>query len=162
MTHTKASTEKFLPRLPISQYTAVLRSSLNTTGSHRRPSPCANSEGINAHTVISVGQYSFVACLGNIQVHNSPDVTLLESRGNLTTNFSTVLNLIIAMLLRIRIPTTFLHLLVRNPSPLSAYVISSHDHLLSTHLDSKLVVMLEVRDTLDAAQCSRYRIVSHL
>ena len=41
-TPTKTIKGRVPPRLPVSQHTAVLRSSLNATGSHR-PSHCANS-----------------------------------------------------------------------------------------------------------------------
>ena len=76
--HTKSLTGRIPPHLPISQCTAVLRWSLNAAGSHRRPSPCANSGEVDARSVISIGQYSFVAHLGDIQDRNSPGVTRLE------------------------------------------------------------------------------------
>ena len=120
-THTK--TIRVPPRLPISRYTAVLRSALNATRSHR-PSPC----GILALTVISVGQHPFVACLSNIQYRNSPDVALLESSGKFTTSFRTVSTQFhhrhVNIGARVRILIMFHHSLVRIPPSRSAYVQS--------------------------------------
>ena len=83
---------------------------------------------ILALTVISVGQHPLIACLGNMQDRNSPDVLLFENGGEFTTSFRTISAQFrhrhITIGARIRIPTMFHHSLVRIPSSLSAYVQS--------------------------------------
>ncbi|SRR5258706_3303386 len=120
--------------------------------------PCANSREIDARSAISVTQHSFVAYLRNIQARNKPGVARLgpcsTSKSALTTSSGQhLLNLIIATSLweqGLDFPQcSFMCWFDIRPHSLH---ISSHNHLLSNHLDSKLVLMLEVRDTLDHAQ----------
>ena len=84
-----------IPPLPlISQYTAVLRSSLNATGSHRRSSPCANSGGVDARTIISVGQHSFVAYLGIVTAPTPRDWPEPAEKNSLLVSGPHLFNLI--------------------------------------------------------------------
>ena len=102
-------------------------------------------------------QLAFLRCLPwQHQGSQQSNFTLLESRGELTTvliSGQEPLNMIIATLLGIQVPTICWF-------DIHPLVISSHDHPPSTHLDSELVVMLEVRDNLDRAQCTPRGIVS--